>query len=99
MSLFEVFSNIAHPAKKKGWIETEAYFTGKFERAATGKPGRYISADYNEYQVRYYTGEGERVGWYVFYPSPDPDPEDIKDTSIRIRYNESKPWQFEAIDD
>ena len=23
--------------------------------------------------------------------------EDIKDTSIRIRYKENKPWEFEAI--
>ena len=45
------------------------------------------SAAYNEYQVRYYAGDGERLEWYDFYPLPDPDPESIKDSSIRIRYN------------
>lgn len=30
---------------------------------------------------------------------PDPDPESIKDSSIRIRYNKKKPWIFEAIEE
>ena len=31
----------------------------------------------------------EKKGWL--------ETEDIKDTSIRIRYKENKPWEFEAI--
>jgi hypothetical protein len=99
MGLFEFFSKITHPAKRNGWVETEAVFTGKCERAAKGKPGRYTSAAYNEYQVRYYAEDGERLEWYDFYPLPDPDPESIKDSSIRIRYNKKKPWIFEAIEE
>ena len=53
MNLFEIFSNITHPAKKNGWIETVAFFTGKYEKAAFGRHGCYGSAGYNEYQVRY----------------------------------------------
>lgn len=34
-----------------------------------------------------FTEDGERLEWYDFYPLPDPDPESIKDSSIRIRYN------------
>lgn len=97
MNLFEILSNLNHPSEKKGWLETEACFTGKVERAAIGKVGRYKQVDYNEYEIRYYTAEGERFGWYTFDPLPDPNPEDIKDTSIRIRYKENKPWEFEAI--
>jgi hypothetical protein len=99
MNLFEIFSNITHPAKKNGWIETVAFFTGKYEKAAFGRHGCYGSAGYNEYQVRYYTAEGERMGWYAFFPVPDPDPEDIIYTSIRIRYKERKPWVFEVIEE
>ena len=99
MSLFERILKITHPAKKSGWIETKAIFTGKYENAALGKPGHYTTADYSEYQIRFHTAEGERYGWYVFHPLPDPDPEKIKNTSIRIRYKEKKPWEFEAIDE
>ena len=97
MGLFESISKLTHPTEKSGWIETNAFFTGKCKKAALGKPGPYIQANYNEYQIRYYTIEVERLGWYIFYPLPDPDLEEIKDTSIRIRYNERKPWEFEAI--
>ena len=97
MGLFDFLSNMTHPDQKNGWVETEAFFTGKCERAARGKSGHYVWTDYNEYEIRYYTADAEITGWYVFHPLPDPDPEAIKDTSIRIRYNEDKPWEFEAI--
>ena len=97
MGIFEIFLNITHPTKKNGWIETDAFFTGKYEKAASGKPGHYVLADYNEYQIRFSTPKGVRDGWYVFYPLPDPDPEKIKNTHIRIRYKKNRPWEFEAI--
>ena len=97
MGLFEFCSRIVHRARKTGWTETNAVFTGKFEKAARGKAGHYIPADYSEYQIRFDTAEGEQYGWYVFYPLPDPDPETIKNTSIRIRYRENRPWIYEAI--
>ena len=97
MNFFEWILRITHPLKKPGWTETEACFTGKCEKAARGTAGHWFPADYNEYQIRYYTAEGERFGWYVFHPLPDPDPGSIKDTSVRIRYREEKPWEFEAV--
>ena len=62
-----VFLNITHPNRKKGWQDTVAYFTGKAEKAAVGKVGRYKYADYNEYQIKYYVDGKERTGWYIFY--------------------------------
>ena len=97
MNLFEFFVKLTHPEKRNGWVETTAYFTGKVEKAAMGKTGRYHPADYNEYQIKYYAEDKERLGWYIFYPVPNPDPEQLEGTSIRIRYKKSKPWIFEAI--
>ena len=97
MGIFEFLSDIMHLSENNEWIETEACFTGKYEKAATGKPGHYIPVDYHEYQIRYDTEQGERFGWYVFYPLPDPDPESISGTTIRIRYKKNKPWRFEAM--
>jgi hypothetical protein len=97
MSIFELFLKLNHPSKKAGWIETRAVFTGKVEKAAVGKPGHYHEADYYEYEIKYSADDEERMGWYVFHPSPEPDPEDIKGTCIRIRYNRKKPWSFEVI--
>lgn len=68
-----------------------------YRKMRKGRAGHWFPADYNEYQIRYYTAEGERFGWYVFHPLPDPDPGSIKDTSVRIRYREEKPWEFEAV--
>ena len=99
MSIFEFFLKLNHPSKKAGWIETMAVFTGKVEKAAVGKPGHYHEADYNEYEIKYFTDSEERKGWYVFHPSPEPDPEDIKGTSIIIRYNRKKPWLFDTLHD
>ena len=99
MGIFEFFLKLNHPSRKTGWIETNAIFTGKMEKAAVGKPGHYKTVNYNEYEVKYLTGNGERKGWYVFHPAPDPEPEDIKGTNLRIRYNCKKPWLFEAINE
>ncbi len=97
MSIFEFFQKLNHPFEKEGWIETTAVFTGKVEKAAVGKPGHYKTAEYNEYEIKYQTDNEEHKGWYTFHPLPDPDPEGIKGTSITIRYNRKKPWDFEVI--
>ena len=97
MNLFSFLSKLNHPSEKDGWCEVTAYFTGKCEKAAVGKPGRYKEADYNEYEIRYMTEKGEKHGWYTFYPLEDPDPETIKDTEVRILYCKRKPWMFKAI--
>lgn len=99
MSLFDFLLKFNHPTKRPGWIETTATFTGIIEKAAIGKPGHYNEADYNEYEIKYFTDDEERKGWYVFHPSPDPNPDDIKGTNLRIRYNCKKPWLFEALHD
>ena len=98
MSLFALLTKLTHPSEKKGWVEIRAYFTGKVEKAASGRPGHYGPAEYNEYQIRYYTKNKEMLGWYAFYPLPDPDPEEIAGTEITIRYKENRPWLFEAVD-
>lgn len=96
MNFFEWITKLTHPAKKHGWIETVAVFTGKAEQAAVGKLGHYKDADYLEYQIRYDVNGKERFGWYVFHPVPDPLPEEIKGQELRIRYCRRKPWIFEC---
>lgn len=97
MNLFEFFVKLNHPENRNGWIETIAVFTGNVHKAAIGKVGKYKTVDYNEYEIRYMTSEGERTGWYIFHPLGDPDAYELKDSEIKIRYNERKPWEFEAI--
>ncbi len=99
MGLFRFISNIRHPDRGKGWQDTIAYFTGKAEKAVVGKAGRYKYVDYNEYQIKYYVDGKERTGWYIFYPVPDPAPEEIQGKELKIRYNVRKPWIYELIDE
>ena len=95
--IFEHFVKLTHPDEKRGWEETTAYFTGEAEQAGVRKTRHYIPADYKEYRIRYYANDKEIFGWYIFYPVPDPDPEEIRDKSIRIRYRKNRPSVFEAI--
>lgn len=97
MNLFELVLKLNNPSERKGWRETTAYFTGKCEKAAVGKPGHFKQAEYNEYEIRYMTNGKERLGWYTFHPLDDPDPDELKGTELRIRYHERKPWRFETI--
>ena len=98
-----MFFNLTHPPEKWGWVETTAYFTGDARKAMPkGRVGFYYHdqpADYNEYGIRYYTDDSERLGWYRFYPSPDPEPEELKGKSVRIRYKKSRPWNYEFVSD
>ena len=97
MNLFEFFVKRNHPGTGKGWVETIAVFTGNAHKAAVGKVGHYKTVDYNEYEIRYVTSEGERTAWYTFHPLEDPDPDELKGSEIKIRYNERKPWKFDTI--
>ena len=103
MNLFQMFFNLTHPPEKWGWVETTAYFTGDARKAMPkGRVGFYYHdqpADYNEYGIRYYADDSERLGWYRFYPSPDPEPEELKGKSVRIRYKKSRPWNYEFVSD
>ena len=99
MNLFEFFSKLHQKKHIKGWCETTAVFTGRFEQAALRGKAGYKIADYNTYELRYQAEGKEQRGWYSFYPLPDPDASAIKDTTIRIRYNEKKPFVFEAADE
>ena len=103
MNLFELFGKFTHPARRSGWEETTAYFTGESRISRKAGGGYYPlmnltpPSDLHEYAIRYYTRDEELTGWYVFYPAPDPAPEDIIGTSIRIRSKRSRPWIFENI--
>ncbi len=97
MNLFEFFVNLNHKKHDKGWRETTAVFTGKYEKTVKRAKGGYIIADYNSYEIKYVANGEERRGWYAFYPLPDPDAESIKDTEMCIRYNEKRPYIFEQI--
>ena len=105
MNLYEYFVRLTHPVKRFGWEETTAYFTGKCRTVPKGRgKGRHYPAmtvttfsDVHEYEIRYYTKAEERTGWYLFYPGPEPDPGDIKEMSMTIRYKKSRPWIFEKV--
>ena len=106
MNFFSVISKITHPDKRTGWVETIAYFTGEVRKPERGRGGLYpittniASTDgFLEYGIRYYVGDKERIGWYIFYPGPDPDPQEIKDQSVKIRYMKRRPWIFEFIEE
>ena len=110
MTIFEFFVGLTHPRKRLGWEETTAYFTGEYRTLEGGRVPRKARRGYyslmnvaapaselHEYVIKYYAEDEERKGWYLFYPAPDPAPEDIKGMQIRIRYKKSRPWIFENI--
>ena len=102
MNLFHFFTKLTHPDKRLGWVETTAYFTGESRKPQRARGG-YYPADVNvvstegflEYGIRYYVGDKETRGWYIFYPSPDPAPEELEGLSVKIRYKKSRPWIIE----
>ena len=103
MNVYGFFTKLTHPSKRVGWVETTAYFTGKKRLCKRGRfSGTYpknqmvVSAtEIYEYSVKYYVEDKEQVGWYMFYPAPEPDPEEIAGTSMKIRYKKSRPYIFE----
>ena len=103
VNLFGLFVRLTHPAKRFGWKETMAYFTGDARIPHRARGGHYplmtitSPVEAKEYAIRYYVDDQVRTGWYLFYPGPDPDPEDIKGMTLKIRYKKSRPWIFENI--
>lgn len=98
MNLFELFVNYNQILKEKTYVETIATFTGK--RNIAGKLTRLENIkplDYYEYEIEYVADGKKRKGYYVFFPLPDPEPEEIMGTTINIRYNKKKPYIFEKV--
>lgn len=101
MNIFELFVKMTHPEKKAGWVETTGYFTGETRKPYVGRNSgrkeiitRLDAENCREYAIRYYAEDKERIGWYLFYPLPDPDPEEIEGESMKIRYKKKRPWIF-----
>ena len=94
MNLLEFFSKL-HSNRTKSWIETTATFTGRRNKAASRTKVGYCELDYYEYEITYFAGDKERRGYYSFYPLPDPEIAEIKGQTMRIKYNEKKPYIFE----
>ena len=103
MDIFSFFVKLTHPRTRRGWAETDAYFTGRCQiprKVRAGhSPWMQVSAVpvCHEYEIRYFDEAGERTGWYLFYPAPDPDPDIIRGKTVRIRYRKSRPWIFEKV--
>lgn len=97
MNLFEFFLKL-NGNSTKTWIETTATFTGRRNKAASRTKVGYCELDYYEYEVTYLVGDKEKRGFYSFYPLPDPETEEIKGKTMRIKYNKKKPYIFEAVD-
>lgn len=97
MNFFEFFVNLQNRGKKS-WIETTATFTGKRNKAASRTKVGFAELDYYEYEIIYKVGDKEKRGFYSFYPLPDPEVEEIKGKTIRIKYNKKKPYLFEVTE-
>ena len=103
VNLFELVGRLTHPEKRAGWEETTAYFIGESRASRRTKSGYYpmlntfSGLECLEYKICYYVEGKEHTGWYLFFPGPDPDPEEMRGSSMRIRYKKSRPEIFEYI--
>ena len=97
MNMFEFFLKLRNDSTKS-WIETTATFTGKRNKAAGRTKVGYCELDYYEYEITYFVGDTKKSGYYSFYPLPDPEIEDIKGKTVRIKYNKKKPYIFESAE-
>lgn len=97
MNLFEIFVKLTHMHIRGFWEETGATFTGKTRKATVMRRRRIVEADYDAYEISYFADEKKIYSWHTFHPLPDPDPESLIGTKIRIRYKKIKPRDFEII--
>lgn len=95
MSLFGFFVDLQNN-RRKSWIETTATFTGNRNKFSTKTKVGFKELDYYEYEITYNDGKKIRRGFYTFYPVKDPNPDEIKGKTIKIKYNKKKPYQFVA---
>lgn len=98
MNIFKAFADIRN-SKTELWVETTATFTGNRNKAFGRTKTGYYELDYYEYEITYSADDKLRKGFYKFYPLPDPEPEEIKDKTMRIKYNPKKPYMFEPAFD
>lgn len=99
MNLFEIFSSLNHKSRISSWIETTATFTGDRNRAAARTKTGFREKEYFEYAITYDVSGKTQTGYYSFYPLPDPEIDEIKGKTIKIKYNKRKPYLFELIAD
>ncbi len=97
MNLFGFFLKL-HSIGKETWIDTTATFTGRRNKAACRTKTGFGELDYYEYEIIYLVGDKEKRGFYSFYPLPDPEIEDIKGKTMKIKYNKKKPYIFEGAE-
>ncbi|MBR6403136.1 MAG: hypothetical protein IKS48_07100 [Eubacterium sp.] len=99
MNLFELFVNLTHNRFSPGWENSTATFTGKTDMAYSyTKLGSQVK-EYKRYEVVYNANDKQVNSWYTFFPVPDPDPETLIGTTMKIRYKRSRPYLFEQIED
>ena len=99
MNLFEAIFRITHHRSPHTWAETVATFTGKSEAATVRTRLGPIKADYNAFEIVYDVNGQRKHGWYSFHPLPDPDKEELKGSTMRIRFMKRKPYIFEKVPD
>ena len=100
MSLLDIFINYNQRRKEKSGIETVATFTGKRNIASKLTKMKMLQElDYYEYEIEYEANGEIRKGYYIFHPLPDPSIEEIEGMTVRIRYNQKKPYIFERVNE
>jgi len=72
-------------------------FTGKSRQAVILTRSGSKPAPYNAYELIYQANGRQRHEWYSFHPLPDPDPEDLKNRTMWIRYKKRRPYIFEYL--
>ena len=97
MNMFEIFVKLTHLHIKGCWEEATATFTGRTRKATVRACRRIVEADYDSYEISYFTDENKIYSWHTFHPLPDPDPKDLMGKTMRIRYKKNKPQVFEII--
>ena len=99
LNLFDFFFDLTHRKKEEEWVETVGTFNGNVQKAVDYERYGTKRVDYNTYELEYYAGDKKRKGWYTFHPLPEPDPEALKGTTIRMRYMKKRPFIIEEITD
>lgn len=97
MNLMEFFVNMNQRDKQKNWIEATATFTGKRNRAARKVKYGFVEENWYTYEVTYEVKGKEQRSWYEFHPLPDPEPDEIRGTTVQIHYKKSKPFLISKV--
>lgn len=84
--------------EENNWIYTTGKFTGRKKYVVVRSlKGLIQKKEYYEYEILFYTDNGEKRVWHHFYPLPDPL-DDFEGIEVKLKYNPKKSWRFKIVD-